>query len=354
MHVCYDGFYFSRVSVMYHALSWQPTASNIMLQRRAQLLRGIREFFWQHNVMEVDTQLLSLASISDPHIDVLTTKAKCLGKEEVYYLQTSPEFAMKRLLCSGYGDMYQLGKVFRAEEQSNRHSIEFTLLEWYRLGIDHWQLMYEIEALLVYVSQEGNLRCEFQSYVQAFQHYVGIDPFSADLSTLQNLAHQQTEFGLTETNRDTLLELLFSTLIEPNIGQTQPCFIHSYPASQAALAKTSHLADVGTVSDTNTSTEQKIAARFELYWRGVELANGYHELTDAQEQMTRMQSDMAQREEIQREKMQKRQMDERLVTALESGLPECAGVALGVDRLLMVLEGVNSINEVIPFALDRA
>lgn len=263
-------------------MQWQANAKPAVLRRRAELLRDIREFFWQHDVMEVDTQLLSLASISDSHIEVLTTRAKCQGQWQTYYLQTSPEFAMKRLLCSGAGDIYQLGKVFRAEELSSRHSIEFTMLEWYRLGMDQWQLMAEIEALLVHVSGNGALRCEYKSYAEVFECYVGVSPFSAELESLQTLAHEHTGFGLTETNRDTLLELLFATLIESKIGQQQPCFIHSYPVSQAALAR------VQTRQLSDTERTMSVACRFELYWQGFELANGYDELTQAEELSARM------------------------------------------------------------------
>lgn len=329
---------------MYDAQLWQPTVSHEMLRKRAELLRSIREFFWQHDVLEVDTQLLSLASISDPHIEVLTTQAKCLGKTQTYYLQTSPEFAMKRLLCSGSGDIYQLSKVFRAEETSSRHSIEFTMLEWYRLGMNHWQLMAEIEALLVNVTGEGQIRCEYKSYAEAFQLYVGVDPFVAELESLQALAHRHTEFGLQETCRDTLLELLFSTLVEPNIGQHQPCFIHSYPPSQAALAKVQ-------TSVSLAGIPIETAARFELYWKGMELANGYYELSDSVEQMQRMQLDLEARV---KDSKPERQIDERLVKALEAGLPECSGVALGIDRLLMVLLEAKNIESVIPFTNDRA
>ncbi|TBR44297.1 EF-P lysine aminoacylase GenX [Marinomonas agarivorans] len=353
---------------MYDPNNWRSSIGQTRLQKRAILLRRIREFFWQQGVMEVDTQLLSLASISDPHIEVLTTRAKCQGQEQTYYLQTSPEFAMKRLLCSGSGDIYQLGKVFRAEEQSRRHGIEFTMLEWYRLGLDQWQLMAEIEALLVYicagvfagadvsnvdvsknVSKNSALRCEYKSYAEAFQTYVGINPFTATLANLQQLAHKQTGFGLSESNRDTLLELLFSTLIEPKIGLVQPCFIHSYPASQGAFAKV----NAYTQADDHTQTDsrdQPTAARFELYWRGMELANGYDELTDAAEQAKRMTQETQLRENAAK---LARQTDHRLVAALEAGLPACSGVALGVDRLLMVLTDSQHIDEVVPFGADQ-
>lgn len=318
---------------------WRPIASMQMLQTRAKLLRSIREFFWQRDILEVDTQALSLTSISDPYIEVLTTSAKCLGKEQTYYLQSSPEFAMKRLLAAGSGCIYQMSKVFRKEENSKRHGIEFTLLEWYRLGLDDWQLMAEVEELIISVSQDASLRCEYKSYQDAFLTYADLDPFEAELSQLQQLADQHTEYGLDETNRDALLDLIFNALIEPKIGFERPCFIHSYPASQAALAKTKQDFD-----------GLETAKRFELYWRGMELANGYHELTDGQEQARRFDRDnqlrMAQGKAV-------RAQDNNLLGALTAGLPNCAGVALGIDRLLMVLSQSQDIQEVMPFAKER-
>ena len=319
--------------------AWQPTASMEMLRTRAQLLHNIRQFFWQRDVLEVDTQALSLASISDPHIEVLTTTAKCLGVEQTYYLQTSPEFAMKRLLAAGSGCIYQMSKVFRKEEHSKRHGIEFTLLEWYRMGLDDWQLMAEVEELLVSISCDASLRCDYKSYQDAFLTYAGIDPFDAELSALQQLAHQSSEYGLEETDRDTLLDLIFSCLIEPKIGLERPCFIHSYPASQAALAKTKMNFD-----------GLETAKRFELYWRGMELANGYHELTDEEEQARRFAADNSQR---QSQGKDVRDLDQNLLGALQSGIPNCAGVALGIDRLLMVLTQNDDIQRVMPFAQER-
>ncbi|MBM6551416.1 EF-P lysine aminoacylase EpmA [Marinomonas ostreistagni] len=320
---------------MYQSNAWQPTATITMLKARAQLLRQIREFFYARDVLEVDTPCLSLASISDPHIEVLTSQTRTLGQEVTYYLQTSPEYAMKRLLAAGAPSIYQLGKVFRAEEIGRRHGIEFTMLEWYRLDFDHWQLMSEMDDLLSCLM--GQAICsERLSYAQAFERHLGLNPFQASLEALQQACHQHTEFGLEENDRDTLLELLFATVVEPNIGQQVPCFIHSYPASQAALAK-QQIDEHG----------QAVAARFEWYWRGMELANGYHELTDACEQQQRMQQEMAERAQ---HKQVWRQADERLIKALEKGLPECAGVALGVDRLLMLLLDQEHINHVMPFA----
>ena len=325
---------------MYQASLWQPSAELATLQFRAIIFKRIREFFAQQDVMEVDTQCLSLASITDPHIEVLTCHTRSMGEDLTYYLQTSPEFAMKRLLSAGSGSIYQLGKVFRAEEIGRRHSIEFTMLEWYRVGFDHWQLMAEIERLLQCLSDDEDLRCERLSYRQAFLDHLGIDPFNAPLTSLQQLAHQHTEYGLQEEDRDTLLELLFSSVIEARIGQQNPCFIHSYPPSQAALAK-----------HQNDEYGHRVAARFELYWQGMELANGYFELTDAKEQAQRFKEDKAQRQQL---ALAERQFDERLISALQAGLPECAGVALGVDRLIMLLCKKNHIKEVLAFAHDRA
>lgn len=335
---------------MYDPVLWQPSASLEMLKVRALLFQRIRAFFDAREVMEVDTQSLSLASITDPHIEVLTCETRTQGQDVTYYLQTSPEFAMKRLLCAGSGSIYQLGKVFRAEEIGRRHSIEFTMLEWYRVGLDHWQLMDEIQALLCALieellprtrsKKETKFECERLSYQTAFLTHTGLDPLICELSELQQCAHQHTEYGLQETDRDTLLELLFSSVVEPAIGQQHPCFIHSYPASQAALAKT-HLNEQG----------QMVAARFELYWQGMELANGYHELTDAEEQAKRFAEDKQARHSM---GLVDRQFDERLIRALESGMPECSGVALGVDRLLMLLTDQKQIDSVLPFAHQKA
>ncbi|KZN14236.1 EF-P lysine aminoacylase EpmA [Marinomonas sp. TW1] len=324
---------------MYDAALWQPSAELSVLRQRADLFGKIRQFFADRDVMEVDTPCLSLASISDPHIEVLTANTHSMGQDLTYYLQTSPEFAMKRLLCAGAGSIYQLGKVFRAEEMGRRHSIEFTMLEWYRVGLDHWQLMAEIEALLQALIAPS-LQCDYLSYQQAFIDFTGLDPWQVSLEDLQACAHQATEYGLQETDRDTLLELIFASVIEPKIAQQQPCFIHSYPTSQAALAKL----------HSNTDGNQ-MAARFELYWQGMELANGYHELTDAQEQAARFVQDKAQR---QKAESVERQFDERLITALAHGMPDCAGVALGVDRLLMLICGKKDIAEVLAFAHERA
>lgn len=325
---------------MYDASLWQPSADLSVLKKRAQLFKAVRDFFDAREVMEVDTPCLSLGSISDPHIEVLTSQTRYQGEDLTYYLQTSPEYAMKRLLCAGSGSIYQLGEVFRAEDVGRRHSIEFTMLEWYRVGFDHWQLMDEIQSLLVTLFADDSLQCERLSYQDAFLRHTGLDPFSASLVQLQECSYKHTEYGLQETDRDTLLELIFSSVVEAAIGIEQPCFIHSYPATQAALAKT-------TMNDEGLH----VASRFELYWQGMELANGYHELTDADEQQQRFAADKLARQEM---GLVDRQFDERLIIALKQGLPECAGVALGIDRLLMLMCKKAHISEVMPFAHERA
>lgn len=319
---------------MYQSELWQPTATLPTLKKRAELFHQIRTFFYERDVLEVDTPCLSLGSISDPHIEVLTSQTRTLGQDVTYYLQTSPEYAMKRLLAAGAQSIYQLGKVFRAEEIGRRHGIEFTMLEWYRLDFDHWQLMNEIDDLLTLLTG-AEVNSERLSYRRAFVRYLNVDPFTASLECLQQLSFDYTEYGLQETDRDTLLELLFATVIEPNIGSDEPCFIHSYPVTQAALARQQQEPD-GHMS----------AARFELYWQGMELANGYYELTDPDEQAQRMAAEMAERAASGRAYRQK---DERLISALEQGLPRCAGVALGVDRLLMLLLNHKHIDQVVPF-----
>ncbi|MCZ2720847.1 EF-P lysine aminoacylase EpmA [Marinomonas sp. 15G1-11] len=324
---------------MYQKSNWQPSAEIATLKKRAQLFSEIRQFFYERDVMEVDTQILSLGSISDPHIEALSLHTSVQGEPVNYYLQTSPEFAMKRLLCAGSGSIYQLGKVFRAEDRSRRHAVEFTMLEWYRQDFDHWQLMDEIESLLKALTKDVSITCESKSYQEVFEEVLQINPHQVQLNQLQTMAYEYTEYGLEETDRDTLLELLFSHVIETKIGLERPCFIHGYPASQAALAKKILVEGV------------EVAARFELYWKGMELANGYYELTDAMEQSTRFLEDIEQRRLL---NLPSRQVDDRLVAALEHGLPSCAGVALGVDRLLMLLCNIETINQVIPFADDRA
>jgi len=316
---------------------WQPSVNLVMLQQRVQLLREIREFFHQRQVLEVDVPVLSRYSVTDPHLDAIVTDNPC-GQGAPFFLQTSPEYAMKRLLAAGSGAIYYLGKAFRKGEQGSRHNPEFTILEWYRPGFDHHALMQEIAEFIEKILGKNN--CHFLSYRQAFQQTLGIDPHRCDVSVLKQLARQHIDLQMESDDRDDWLNLLLAEIIEPTLGVDTPTFLYDYPASQAALAK---LAE--------DEQGEMIAQRFELYIDGIELANGYHELTDAEEQKKRFDADRSQRKMLNKDS---REGDPRLLAALHQGLPDCAGVALGVDRLLMLLLGESRIENVMSFSVDRA
>ncbi|NMM42608.1 elongation factor P--(R)-beta-lysine ligase [Pseudoalteromonas arctica] len=319
---------------------WQPSAQVNTLAKRAAILRTIREFFYQRHVMEVDTPSLSAASVTDVHLASFQTQfiGPGFAKGLPLYLQTSPEFAMKRLLAAGSGAIYQICKAFRNEEAGSHHNPEFTMLEWYRPGFDEFALMDEINELMQLILNVPP--AERLSYQEAFTQALGLDPLNATLEQLQALACAQGFAGIAkhETHRDTLLQLLFCMKVEPTIGQQKPCFIYYFPASQAALAS---------ICEHDT----RVAGRFELYYQNMELANGFNELTDAQEQAKRFTEDNACRKA---NNLTQVPMDTRLIAALEHGLPQCAGVALGVDRLVMLATQKNTIKEVIAFDVDRA
>lgn len=319
---------------------WQPSASIKNLKKRAEIIRDIREFFYQRNVMEVETPSLSQASVTDIHLVSFSTQfvGPNFSKGLPLYLQTSPEYAMKRLLAGGSGAIFQISKAFRNEESGKHHNPEFSMLEWYRPGFDHFDLMDEIDSLIQCI-----LKCEKaqrMTYQAAFKSVFSIDPLGASLVMLKNLCEQHgfENIAKDETDKDTLLQLLFSMVVEPTIGQEQPCFIYDFPASQAALAKIN-------------KDNPKVADRFELYFKNMELANGFNELTDANEQLKRFDSD-----NLKRNSMGLAQVpaDLNLIDALASGMPECAGVALGVDRLIMLALEQEQIKDVISFDIERA
>lgn len=317
---------------------WRPSATLETLKARAELLRSIRTFFLERGVTEVDTPILSSFATVDRHIEsfAVSPHASRLTSPELF-LHTSPEFAMKRLLAGGSGPIYQLCHVFRAEESGRWHNPEFLMLEWYRVGWDHHQLMDEVESLLAVLG--GPASCERLSYREAFLREAGFDPLAAPLSRLREGI--QAPDGLNEeekADRDLWLDLWMSQCVGPKLGQTAPCLLYDFPASQAALAKIRH--------DTPA-----VAERFELFWKGVELANGFHELTDAAEQEQRFKNDLAWREQHGRKTPSH---DANLISALQSGLPDCAGVALGVDRLLMLLLGLPALAQTMAFDSARA
>ena len=321
---------------------WRPTAPIENIRLRAALLAKTRQFFAARNVLEVETPLLSASTVSDPHLHSFSTcyNGPGLPPESTLYLQTSPEAAMKRLLAAGSGSIYQICKAFRDGESGARHNPEFTMLEWYRVGFDHFTLMDEVEALVQLLLRIDST-FERLSYQAVFERYLGLDPHRASLKDLVRCAvDAEISGGLNEADigRDGWLDLLMSHLIEPHLGQSTPLFIYDYPSSQAALAKV-------------RPGEVPLAERFELYITGVELANGYHELCDGTELQRRFKYDSLQRKA---DGSCIPEINHRLRAALEAGLPASAGVALGVDRLLMLATESESIADVSNFTVAIA
>ena len=320
--------------------NWKPSASLTMLKIRARLLQRIRAFFQVREVLEVETPLLSSAAATDPHIESYVIKH--LQHDKPRYLHTSPEFAMKRLLAAGSGSIYQICKVFRQGEVGRQHNPEFTMLEWYRIGFDHQQLMTEVDSLLRelldgYLTLGDTQRL---TYHDAFVQYAGLEPHSVSIDQLQEKVKEQgiDVTGLDDSHKDSWLDLLMTHVVEPALPRDCPVFIYDYPASQAALARI-------------RQDDPPVAERFELYIYGMELANGFHELADAQEQRQRFVADNQARTVTGLSSMP---IDEHVLAALDAGLPACAGVALGVDRLVMLAAGAKSISEVLAFDTERA
>lgn len=319
---------------------WMPTASIEQLQQRAQLLASIRHFFAQRDVLEVDTPAMSHATVTDIHLHTFQTEF--VGPEYAngsrLHLMTSPEFHMKRLLAAGSGSIYQINKAFRNEENGRYHNPEFTMLEWYRVGFNHHDLMDEMDDLLQLVLKVGD--AERMSYQNAFLSVLNVCPLEGSMNDLKEVAATLglSDIAEPEEDRDTLLQLLFSIGVEPHIGQQVPVFVYDFPASQAALAKIN-------------PHDPRVADRFEVYFKGIELANGFHELDNAKEQLARFEQDNRKRLQM---GLEEQPIDYHLIAALESGLPECAGVALGIDRLIMLALGEDHIDKVTAFPFPRA
>ncbi|MFC1683986.1 EF-P lysine aminoacylase EpmA [Pseudomonadota bacterium] len=320
---------------------WRPSAPLANLRARAKLLADIRGFFQQADVLEVETPACSFHASTDPVLVSFRLDYNGPGAQgRPLYLHTSPEFPMKRLLAAGSGSIYQIAKVFRNGECGRLHNPEFTLLEWYRPGFDHERLMDEVAALVNSVLPKPRPVERF-SYGELFQTHLGVDPHQATVAELKACAEKQGIAGVSTLDlpeRDAWLDLLLTHCIEPHLGRDSLCFVYDYPASQASLARIR----VG---------EPPVAERFELYMEGVELANGFHELADASEQRRRFEQDLVRR---QAEGLPIVPMDEHMLSALETGLPDCAGVALGIDRLLMQVVGAERLDEVLAFPLERA
>lgn len=315
-----------------------PASTIEMLHRRSDFLRRIRDFFYQKGFDEVQTPVLSADTVVDRFIEPIQIELEVSGSRRDFWLQTSPEFAMKRLLASGAQSIFQIGPVFRQGEAGSQHNPEFTMLEWYRVGDSYEQGRTLLAEFCMEILNRPHPRQI--SYRDSFAQNVGIDPFTATNRQLSDVLRESGNSlnGANETDRDSLLNMILALCVESNLGVRQPDIVYDWPASQAALAKI-------------RKDEIDVAERFELYVGGVELANGYHELTDADELQSRNE-----RTNDLRKKDGNRSLpvESRMLDAMRSGLPSCCGVAVGVDRLLMVESGGDSIDQVMTFPIDRA
>ncbi|WP_461516702.1 EF-P lysine aminoacylase EpmA [Porticoccus sp.] len=309
--------------------NWQPTATLETLAQRAHMLAHIRAFFNAAGIQEVDVPVLADTGVTDPHIDCLQVQVN--GR--LQYLQSSPEYYMKRLLAAGSGSIYYLGRAFRDGEAGRRHNPEFTMLEWYRPGWDEHRLMEELISLLA--SLQPAWAIHKVAYGKLFQQVTGLDPHNAPLDSVQQKACELSGRSFKEESRSTCLDLIFSLVVEPSLPDGL-VMVHDYPACQAALARLDHDADGNLV-----------ARRFEAFLNRMELANGYFELTDPVEQKSRFDADLALRMATGKHQMP---VDKQLLAAMSVGLPSCAGVALGVDRLLMQWLKLDDIRQTLPFA----
>jgi len=306
------------------------------------MLERIRAFFSARGVLEVETPALSRAATTDLHLASFATSYHGPGPGALY-LHTSPEFPMKRLLAAGSGPIYQVCKVFRDSEAGRLHNPEFTLVEWYRTGFDHRVLMDETLTLVTQLLDglRSLAPAEKLSYREAFERYAGIDPFTADAAAFAAGARRhglQAPDGMPHDDADPWCDLLLTHVVEPQLGRGRLTALYDYPASQATLARI-------------RPGNPPVAERFEIYLDGIELANGFHELGDAAEQRARFERDLARRKA---QGLPAMPMDEHLLAALEAGLPDCAGVALGFDRLVMLAAGAGSIQDVLAFPIERA
>lgn len=300
------------------------------------MLAEARNFFHTRSVLEVDCPLITAAASVDAHIDLIPT----LHDDERRYLHSSPEYGMKRLIAEGIGDIYQLAHVFRQGESSVKHNPEFTMAEWYRLGFTFEAMIAEtLEFMRLFL---GNLPGKIISYREAFQHYAGIDYVNCSVPELESYLHSKDlplYPSAVDEGKDALLNLILGMDIEPQLGHGELCVLAYYPSTQAALAQTRQHGD------------ESVAERFEIYYRGIELCNGYHELADATEQRERLMAANQARIALGKEPLP---IDENFLAALVSGLPDCCGVAVGFDRLMMLRHHKTDIAEVLPFVWYNA
>jgi len=306
-----------------------------IIRARAAMLQKARSFFYEKNITEVDCPLITSKASVDPHIDLIPTS----HPSGIRYLHSSPEYGMKRLLSCGIGDIYQLAHVFRQEEVGYKHNPEFMMAEWYRIGISFEEMIAET---LEFCSLFVEAPFEILSYRDAFKKFTNIDPFTASIDELEiylinnNLPIYQ---GAKEEGKDSLLNLILGLSIEEKLGKEGFCALTYYPSTQAALAKTRLI------------NGALVAERFEVYYKGMELANGYHELADAVEQEKRLNEANEHRIKLKKDVLP---IDFFFLEALKKGIPDCCGVAVGVDRLMMLKFNKTFISEVIPFGWEQA
>lgn len=320
-----------------------PSCNVEALTQRAKLLSDIRLFFANQGVLEVETPLLCSSTGTDPQLDFFSMEFSAEPNKKTMFLQTSPEFAMKRLLAAGSGSIYQICKAFRNGETGRQHNPEFTLLEWYRVGFSLQHLMLDVVELFGQLSiAKGMIEgVEYSSYSDVFKSVTGLDALDFAYDEYCSYAEQNglaDAVTVCEREHALWLDLIFSYKIQPNLKKNSLHFIYGYPAIQSSLAR---------VNENN----HKIVDRFEVFLNGVELGNGYNELTDSVEQEQRFDDENRMRKQRNLPVVNK---DRFLIDALKVGLPQCSGVAIGIDRLLMVLGNFQQIDEVIAFPLQRA
>lgn len=310
-------------------ISWRPTCSIETLKKRAELMARIREFFSKRGYLEVETPYMGRFGVTDIHL----SNIRASFRKQDYFLQTSPEYHMKRLLAAGSGPIFQIARVFRDDEFGRWHNPEFSLLEWYQLGVDHWYIIDEIQQLFLGLCDCSSFKK--LSYQQAFMEACGINPFECGVKELHEVTcgYELGDVLSRDESKDQFLHLLMAFVVEPYLANhyVEPVVVHDFPASQASLAK----------------VEGQVAKRFEIYWQGVELANGFYELTDEHAQRKRFEEDLVLRQSLGLCEMS---MDEQLLASMQHGLPACSGVALGLDRLFAIILQKSSIEQVISFA----
>ena len=323
-------------------MRWEPSGDQCSRIARANLLRKIREFFYARQVLEVETPALSSAANTDPFIESFKVLSTQTGDDGNRYLHTSPEYAMKRLLAAGSGDIYQICKVWRAEPSSRQHNAEFSMLEYYRLGFKLQELMNEVETLLLLLLPSITKKSNITTYANLFLDNLGFDPHTVNDSDLKAQINNCVPEFTGELNRQSALDLLLSHCIEPLFPKDRLTFVHDYPGSQSALAKTEF---------SNDRPDVLLAKRFEVYAGNLELGNGYEELTLAAKNEAVLNNELAARSEM---NLPLVAIDNRFIAATRAGLPECAGIAIGIDRVLMLQSGLSDMKQVMNFTWENA